>query len=179
MNVKKLCRRGNDTNQEEDHSVIHLSRTQCLPLSFLSGSAPGNVRWCPSLALGSLFKTISDPQSVTAASDLSGPHFSALPAFHQPTVQEWFLNDPKWLSVPSPSASRGFSGVMGRVGTLGHPLGALFSLQGRWWEHFPTFSPQLWSVPASFQLCMVSAELVVYFLWGAKLCKRGSSFLIL
>ena len=34
------------------------------PILSLSGSAPGDVRWCPSLALGNLFETISDPQFV-------------------------------------------------------------------------------------------------------------------
>ena len=64
MNVKKLWRRENNANHEEDHSGIHLSRIQCLPLSSLSGSIAGNVRWCPSLALGSLLETTSDPQSM-------------------------------------------------------------------------------------------------------------------
>ena len=41
-----------------------LSRIQCLPLFSLSGSAPGDVRWCPSLALGSLFKATNNPRSV-------------------------------------------------------------------------------------------------------------------
>ena len=67
MNVKKLCGRGNNTNHE-DHGGIHLNRIQCLPLSSLSGSTPGNIRWCPSLALGSLFETTSDPQSVAVSS---------------------------------------------------------------------------------------------------------------
>ena len=63
MNVKKLCRRENNANHEEYWGGIHLHRIQCLPLYFLSGSAPGNIRWCPSLDLGILFKTTSDPQS--------------------------------------------------------------------------------------------------------------------
>ena len=67
MNVKKLCRRENNTNHEEDHGGIRLSSVQCLPLSSLSGSSPGNIRWCTSLALGSLFETKSDPQSVAVS----------------------------------------------------------------------------------------------------------------
>ena len=64
MNVKKLCRRENSINHEQDHGGICLSRIQCLPLSSLSGSAPSDARWCPSLALGSLFETTRDPLSV-------------------------------------------------------------------------------------------------------------------
>ena len=64
MNVKKLCRRENNAIHEEDSGGIHLSRISFLPLSFLSGSALGDVRWCPSLTVGSLFKTTSDPQAV-------------------------------------------------------------------------------------------------------------------
>ena len=46
-----------NANNEEDPSGIHLSRVYCLPLSSLPGATPGNVRWCPSLTLGSLFET--------------------------------------------------------------------------------------------------------------------------
>ena len=38
-----------------------LSRIQCLPLSSLSGSAPGDVRWCPGVAVGNLLEITSDP----------------------------------------------------------------------------------------------------------------------
>ena len=65
--LKKLHRRENNANHEEDCGGICLSRIQYLPLSSLSGSTPGNVRWCPSLALGSLFETASDPQSVAVS----------------------------------------------------------------------------------------------------------------
>ena len=67
MNVKKLCRRGNDANNEEDRSGIRLSRIQGLPLSSLCGCSSGDVRWCLSLALGSLFETTSDPQSMAVS----------------------------------------------------------------------------------------------------------------
>ena len=66
MNVKKLCKRENNTNHKEDNSGIYLSGSQCLPLS-LSGSSPGDVRSCPSLAPGSLFEPTSDPQSVAVS----------------------------------------------------------------------------------------------------------------
>ena len=64
--LKKLHRRENNANNE-DCGEIHLSRVQCLPLFSLSGSAPGDVSWCPSLTLGSLFETASDPQSVAVS----------------------------------------------------------------------------------------------------------------
>ena len=62
-----LCRRENNANHEDNHGGIHLSRIQCLSLSSLSGSALGNVRWYPSLALGNLFEVTSDPQSVAVS----------------------------------------------------------------------------------------------------------------
>ena len=77
MNVKKLCRRENNANNEEDGNGIHLHRIQCLPLSSLSGSAPATVRWCPGLALCSLFRTTSNPQSVTVSFS-----FGWSPLFH-------------------------------------------------------------------------------------------------
>ena len=70
INVKKLRRRENSTNHEEDHGVICLHRIQCVPLSSLSGSAPGAVRWCPSLALGNLLQTTVDPQSMAVSFSL-------------------------------------------------------------------------------------------------------------
>ena len=59
-NVKKLFRRKNNTNNDDDHGEICVSRVLCSLLSSPSGSTPGNVRWCPSLALGNLFETTSD-----------------------------------------------------------------------------------------------------------------------
>ena len=64
MSVDKPCKREKNANNEEDHSGIHLSRIHCLPQSSFFGSTPADVRWCPSLALGSLFETTRDPQSV-------------------------------------------------------------------------------------------------------------------
>lgn len=50
-----------------------------------------NVRWCPHLLLGSLFKTASSPQSVGIffrhGCICAGPHYSALLAFYQQKVQ--------------------------------------------------------------------------------------------
>ena len=67
MKVTNLCRRETNANHEEDLSGIHLNRIQCLPLSSLSVSTPGDVRWCPGLALGSLLETPKDPQPVAVS----------------------------------------------------------------------------------------------------------------
>ena len=88
MNVKRLYRRENNANHEEDHTGIHLCRIQCSPLSFLSGSTTGEVRWRPSLAVGKMFEVHSLRLS---PSGLAGPHCSALLGFHYLWVQEWFL----------------------------------------------------------------------------------------
>ena len=55
--LKMLCRRENNANHEDDCSGI------CLTVS-LSGPASVDVRWCPPLALGSLFETTSHLQSL-------------------------------------------------------------------------------------------------------------------
>ena len=65
--IKKLCWRKNNTNNEEDLSGINLNRIQSLPLSSLSGSASGNITWCPSLVLSTLLETTSYPQSVAVS----------------------------------------------------------------------------------------------------------------
>ena len=70
MNVKKLCRKENIRNHEEDHSGIHLGSIYYLPLIFLSGSTSVDVRWCPSLALGNLLQTTVDPQSMAVSFSL-------------------------------------------------------------------------------------------------------------
>ena len=59
MNVKKLCRKENITN-EEDHSGFHLSSLLYLPLFFLFGSSSGDVRWWPCLTLCNLLETSRD-----------------------------------------------------------------------------------------------------------------------
>ena len=67
MNGKRLCRKENNANHEEDHCGIHLSQIQSLSLSSLPGSAPVDATWCPSLTLGSLFMAASDPQSMAVS----------------------------------------------------------------------------------------------------------------
>ena len=51
----------NNANHEEDFNRIRPSRIHCLLLSSLCGSAPGIVRWFPSLALGILVEAVSNP----------------------------------------------------------------------------------------------------------------------
>ena len=47
--------------------VEFISAELYLPPSSTSESAPGNVRWCCSLALGSLFKVASDAWSMAVS----------------------------------------------------------------------------------------------------------------
>ena len=55
----------------------------------LSGSNPGDVRWCPSLGLGSLFETTSDPQSVAVSFRLGWSPLFCPPGF--PSAQDLSL----------------------------------------------------------------------------------------
>ena len=84
-NVKKLFRRKNNTNNDDDHGEICVSRVLCSLLSSPSGSTPGNVRWCPSLALGNRVETTSDWSLWLSPLCLAGSHCSALAGF--PSVQ--------------------------------------------------------------------------------------------
>ena len=47
--------------------IMKKTTVEFISLFSLSGSAPGDVRWCPSLALGSLFETTSDPPSIAVS----------------------------------------------------------------------------------------------------------------
>ena len=137
MNVKNSCRRENNTNHE-DHSGIHLSRIQCLPLSSCSESAPGNVRWCPSLAIGSLFETTSNPQSVAVSFRFGcSPLFCPAGSLSTQGPGVLHLMTPEDYQYLLHLPPEGSSGVIRRVAMLSHPQGALFSLQGRQWECFP------------------------------------------
>ena len=49
--------------KKNDVEFISAQSGICL-LSSTSGSVCGNIRWCPNLALGSLFKATNYPQSV-------------------------------------------------------------------------------------------------------------------
>ena len=165
MKVKWLCRRENNANHEKDHSGIHRRRIQCLPLSSLSGSIPGNVLWCPNLALGGLFKTTSDPQTVGISF-----RFGWIPLFYParfPTALDpgvvplMTREDCQHLLHLPPDV---ISGVIRRVGTLGHSREhySVFSEDGG--SVSPSSHHMSWSVSDSFQQCMVSGELAVHFL---------------
>ena len=124
MNVKKLCRRENNASHEEDCCGICLSRIQYLPLSSLSGSAPSNVRWYSSLALGSLSKTTSNPQSVAVSFRFGWtPLFcpAGFPSSLGPVVVNLMTQEHCQHLLHLPPA--GASGAIRNVGTLGHPWG--------------------------------------------------------
>ena len=156
MNVKKLCRRENNPSNE-DCGGIHLSRIQGLLLSSLSGSAPGNVRQCPSLALASLFKTTGDLYSVDVSFRFGlSPLFcpDSFPSAQSPGVVHLMTQEDCQYLLHLSLA--GASCEIRRVGTQGHPQGALFSFQGRWRKCFlglllhalvcPRFFPIMYSL---------------------------------
>ena len=115
-------------------------------MSSLSGSSPGNVRGgCPSVALGSLFETTSGPQSAPVSFRLGrsplfcpvqGHSISIRPRSGLSNVQKH-----GWYHLQMPP--EGTSGATRRVVSLDHPWWALFSLQGRWWERFPSLFPHV------------------------------------
>ena len=67
MNVKKLCRRENITNHEEDHSGFHLGSLLYLSLFFSFWICSGDVICWPRLTLGSLFDSSSDLVSLAVS----------------------------------------------------------------------------------------------------------------
>ena len=152
MNVKKLCRRENNTDTEEGCSGIHPCRIQCLPLSSLSGSAPGDVRGCPSLALVSLRLPAIHSLWLSPAGLAGPPLFcsASFPSAHGPgMVHLMARGDCQYLfHLPL----EGASGEIGRVGTLGHPPGAALTVFGEDSGNV-SLSPSYmtWSVPGSFQ----------------------------
>ena len=114
-NVKKLCRWGNNTNHEEDCIGIHVSRIQCLPLSSLSGSIPGDVSWCPSLVLGNLFETTNNPVCFRFGWSLLFCPASFSSALGSGVVHLMTWEDYQYLLHLPPE---GASAAIGRVGTL-------------------------------------------------------------
>ena len=151
MNVKNLFRRENNANNEEDHGRICLHRIQHLPLFSLSGSSPGNVRWCPRLALGTLFKSTSNPQYVVVFFRFGwSPLFcsACFPSAQGPgMVHLMTWEDYQYLLHLLPE---GASGAIGMVGTLSHPGRhcSVFREDGR--VSLPPCH-LTWSVPDSFQ----------------------------
>lgn len=101
----------------------------CL-LSSPSGSISGNVRWCPSVALGRMFEAISNPQSVTVlfSFGLSSLFCSAdfLSAQH-PGVGHLMSNG---TVIPPPPASRGGFQCEVKGGNTGTPLRGTFQSSG-------------------------------------------------
>ena len=108
--LKKLCKRGNNPNYEEEGSGIHVSRIQCLPLPSVSGSAPGNIRWCLRLTLGSLLETTSDPQCGCLFQIWLVPSVLLCQlSIISPGPRNGSFNDLRGLPVPSSHVSRGAS----------------------------------------------------------------------
>ena len=153
MNVKKLCRRENNSNNIEDCAGVYLSRIQCSPMSSLSVSVPGNVEWCPTLALGSLFNTTGDPLSVSVSFTLVwAPLFcpSSFPPAQDSGVVHLTTREHRQYFLHLPP--EGASGEIRKVHTLGHLWRALFSFLGRWWECFPAPSPYILVCPRFFPI---------------------------
>ena len=145
-----------------------------MPLYSLYGSALGNIRWCPSLALGSLFKTKRYPQSLAVS---FGPDCASLscptefPSAKGPGVVHLISNC---------SASTTFTCLQKGLwcywegGIPGSPLQHSVKMV----EGFLT--PLSFSVTDYFQQCMVSSELAVRTC-EEPTCVKGAalSFLVL
>ena len=52
---------------EKIMQIMKKTVVEFISMFSLSGSAPGDIRWYPSLALGSLLEATSNPQSVAAS----------------------------------------------------------------------------------------------------------------
>ena len=168
--------RGNVMQTLKKNEVEFISKFGVCMLSSPSGSDSGDDRWCPQLALGSLFKVTSGPQSGCL-------------------LQAWLclgwsspLCPAGLLLAPGPGVGHvvsssttghlpleGASGVMGRVGSLDLPWEVLFNLQGRLWVCSPAPVPHILVYPRFFPILIYSFWC---FIWGASLCKRPSSFLL-
>ena len=88
----------------------------CLPLSSFSGSTPGNVRWCPSLAL---VETTGDPQSVAVSFRLGWSPLFCPACFLSalgPLVVHLMTQEDCQYHFPLPP--EGGSSAIRRVGTL-------------------------------------------------------------
>ena len=127
--LQSYAKEKNNTIHEEDHGGIRLRRTQCLPLSSHSGSTPGDVRWCPSLALCSLSETASIPVCGCLLYIWLVPTGLPCQLSISPGPRSGSFNDPRGLPVPSPPVSRG--GLVDQEGgSMGHPWRTLFSPRG-------------------------------------------------
>ena len=94
MRKKKKCSKAmqkkNTNNEKNEVEFISAEFGACLPAP-ASGYISGNIPCGPHLALGSLFKATSDPQSVAIPFMLVGAPLFCLPAFHQGRTQERFI----------------------------------------------------------------------------------------
>ena len=66
--------------KKNEVEFIPAESSVCL-LFYPSGSVSDNVRWCPRLALGSMFKATSNPQSVAVSFRFGCVHCSGLLVF--------------------------------------------------------------------------------------------------
>ena len=135
-------------------------------LSSPSRSISGKVRWYPSLALGTHFKTTRDHNLWPSPSGLAGPCCSARLAFYQHNTQGWFISHLTAPHVPPPPVYKGAFGTIKRVLSLDLPWEALFSFQERWWV-CPPASAQVLVCPILLLFLIVyivSDELAVIFM---------------
>ena len=116
-----------------------------------SGSVSGNVRWCPSVALGSLFKATSAPQSVAVSFRL-GWSSQFCPADFLSAQGPGVVH----LTSDNTSCTTPTCSQMGLLVPLGgwdpqFSLGGTVSSQGRWWVCSPAPVPHILISPRLFQ----------------------------
>ena len=100
-------------------------------------------------------------------------------ALYQLKVQGWIIQLLAASHVPSSLASRGAFCCDQEDEAPASPLGGAVQSSGKIVGVFSLHLHHLsWSVPAYFQLCIVSDELAVCFKGEANLFKRVSSFLL-
>ena len=148
----------------------------CL-LSYPSGSISGNIRWCPSPPLGSLFETTSNPQSVAISFKLG---WSTLPC--PPGILS--TQDPGVVHLTSDSTagttSTCFQKGLLEGGLPASPLGCAVQTLGKIVGVFPCPCATSWSTPVYFQQYIISDELAVHFMLGLIYVKGSAlSYLVL
>ena len=147
----------NTNNEKNEVEFISAEFGAGLPAP-ASGYISGNIPCGPHLALGSLFKATSDPQSVAVSFRLccvwDGPLCSELLAFYQHRAQGWVIQCLKAPQVPPPPVSicssaislslatdlsvpERTSSAIGRMRPLDHPLGGTVQLSGKMQGMFP------------------------------------------
>ena len=147
----------NTNNEKNEVEFISAEFGAGLPAP-ASGYISGNIPCGPHLALGSLFKATSDPQSLAVSFRLccvwDGPLCSELLAFYQHRAQGWVIQCLKAPQVPPPPVSicssaislslatdlsvpERTSSAIGRMRPLDHPLGGTVQLSGKMQGMFP------------------------------------------